>query len=188
MPKFCTSCGASVADVARFCNRCGTRFLPTQPTQSNQTAQFQSGSQPPPTYQAQPPSYQQAPTEYPPMYTAPPTAAGMPPNVAATLSYIMGFVTGIIFLVIDPYNKDRFVRFHAFQSIFLSVAIFAVTVVLNIFRLIMPWWLDFIPALLSNLISLAGVGVWIFAMIKAYHGERFKIPVIGDIAEQQADH
>jgi uncharacterized membrane protein len=64
----------------------------------------------------------------------------------------------------------------------------AMTIVLSIFRLILPWWLDFIPALLSNLISLAGVGLWIFAMIKAFHGERFKIPVIGEIAEQQADH
>jgi hypothetical protein len=53
-----------------------------------------------------------------------PQSAGMSPNVAGALTYLLGFVTGLIFLVMEPYNKDPFVRFHIFQSIFLSASFF----------------------------------------------------------------
>src|SRR5690242_13770261 len=61
--------------------------------------------------------------------TPPPGAQPMPSNVAALLTYLAGFITGIIFLVIEPYKNDRFVRFHAFQSIFFSIAYIVISAV-----------------------------------------------------------
>ncbi len=99
---------------------------------------------------------------------------GMEPNVAALLSYLLGVVTGVIFFLIEKENK--FVRFHAMQSI----VTFGSLIVLNVV-------LPFIPVLgwiLWPLISLAALILWIILMIKAYQGEYFKLPVIGDIAEK----
>jgi uncharacterized membrane protein len=108
----------------------------------------------------------------------------MSPNLAGTLSYLLGFITGILFLVLAPYNQDKFVRFHAFQSIFLSVAWFIVNVVLSmLIVMILPWG---VSTMLSMLLGLAFLGIWILMMVKAYQGERFKLPVIGDLAEKQA--
>ncbi|HEX2330469.1 MAG TPA: zinc-ribbon domain-containing protein [Candidatus Angelobacter sp.] len=103
----------------------------------------------------------------------------MSSNVAGLLCYILGFITGIIFLVIEPYKRDSFVRFHAFQSIFYSVACFIIRVAL---AAALPWsmW----PLL--GLVSLALFAGWVFLMFKAYNNERFKFPVIGDLAEKQA--
>lgn len=102
------------------------------------------------------------------------TSTGIQANVAALLSYLVGFVSGIIFLVIEKENK--FVRFHAMQSTITSGAIFVLQIVLS-----------FIPFLvmLSPLVGLAGLALWIILMIKAYQGETFKLPVIGDIAEKK---
>jgi uncharacterized membrane protein len=108
----------------------------------------------------------------------------MAPNVAATLSYILTFITGILFLVLAPYNQDRFVRFHAFQSIFFAVACFVINIAFTLLAVaILPWMLT---SMLSMLLTLAFLGIWILMMVKAYQGERFKLPVIGDLAEKQA--
>ena len=102
------------------------------------------------------------------------TSTGIQANVAALLSYLGGFVTGIVFLVIEKENK--FVRFHAMQSTIVSGSLFVLQIVLS-----------FIPFLvmLSPLVGLAGLALWIILMIKAYQGEMFKLPVIGDIAEKK---
>ena len=102
------------------------------------------------------------------------TSTGIQANVAALLSYLGGFVTGIVFLVIEKENK--FVRFHAMQSTIVSGSLFILQIVLS-----------FIPFLvmLSPLVGLAGLALWIILMIKAYQGEMFKLPVIGDIAEKK---
>jgi uncharacterized membrane protein len=182
MPKYCNSCGAAVVDVARFCNKCGTPFQPTQPSSSPQATAPPPSS---PGYQAPPSGYQH------PQYAAPQSAGGLQPNVAGLLCYVLGLVTGIIFLVLDPYNKDRFVRFHAFQSIFLSAAmfalIFAVSIMLGILYLMLPWGLYALLRLGLNLLQLGGFVLWIFSMFKAYNNEKWKIPVIGELAERQAE-
>jgi uncharacterized membrane protein len=177
MPRICTSCGASVADTARFCNKCGTPFQPTQPAPTQTTPHSGASG-----YQS-PPSYQQHPQ---PQYGAPSSASGLQPNVAGLLTYVFGFVTGIIFLALDPYNKDRFVRFHAFQSILLSVALIVLLMGLNIVYFILPWWLDWIVTLVQLVVQLGGFVLWIFSMFKAYNGEKLKLPIISDLAEQQA--
>lgn len=112
----------------------------------------------------------------------------MQPNVAGLLCYIAGLVTGILFLVLEPYNRNKFVRFHAFQSIFLHVAWIGLWIVTSILDAILPWGLGFIVTLLQLGLWLGGLALWIYSMIKAYNNEKFKVPVIGDIAEQQAEN
>jgi uncharacterized membrane protein len=105
------------------------------------------------------------------------------------LAYIT-IIPPILFLVIEPYNKNRFVRFHAFQSIFLHVA----AVVVWIAFIILSAVLAFIP-ILGHLVALLlwlalSVGilvVWVMLLIKANQGQMWKLPVIGDMAEKQAN-
>jgi uncharacterized membrane protein len=119
----------------------------------------------------------------PPGYPPPPVASsGLQENVAAALCYSLGFITGILFLVLEPYNKNRNIRFHAFQSIFMSV-FFAIVHYAVFFVGMASWGALF---LLSPLISLAFFILWLFMMYKAYNNERIMLPVIGDIAQKQA--
>jgi len=114
----------------------------------------------------------------------------MASNVAGLLAYILGFITGIIFLVIEPYKDDKFVRFHAFQSIFFNVAIIAFWIVWTILSTILGivsfGILGVVMVVLGLLIALAILGYWIFLMYKAYNNERYMIPYIGKLAAQQA--
>lgn len=109
---------------------------------------------------------------------AAPAAGGMADNVAGMLAYVT-FIPAIVFLAMAPYNRNSFIRFHAFQCIFFSVALFAIHLVLA-FIPVIGW-------LISMLVSLAALGLWIVMLIKAYQGQRFKLPVIGDMAEKQAN-
>ncbi len=110
----------------------------------------------------------------------------MSENLAGALCYIIGLFTGILFLVLAPYNQSKFVRFHAFQSIFFHVAWIAFWVALTIVSIAMPFALHMLVSLLSILIGLGGLCCWLFLMFKAYNNERFKLPVIGDLADKQA--
>jgi uncharacterized membrane protein len=111
---------------------------------------------------------------------AAPAAAGMADNVAGALCYLLGFITGIIFLVVQPYNARREVRFHAFQSIFLSVAWIVLWVVLGI---ALPSAAYFA---VSPLVSLAGLALWLYMMWKTYQNQKVVLPVIGEMAAKQA--
>lgn len=113
------------------------------------------------------------------------TAAGMSANLAGALCYLGGFVTAIIFLVLDPYRRNGFVRFHAFQSIFFSVAWIALYVALGILESLLPWTLFRVVATLSIFVSLALFCVALWLMYRAYNKERFKLPILGDLAEKQ---
>jgi len=101
------------------------------------------------------------------------TSTGLTANTAALISYLGGFITGIIFLVVEKENK--FVRFHALQSIFTFGAVFIIIQVFNVISFL---------AMLLPVVNLLGLGLWIILMVKAYQGEEFKLPVIGDIVEQ----
>lgn len=103
------------------------------------------------------------------------TALGIDGNLEGALCYVLGFVTGIIFLILEKDNK--FVKFHAIQSTIISLLLFVVIAVLGIIPL---FWL-IIP-----LIWIAELILWLLLMYKAYQGEVFKLPVIGDIAAKQA--
>ena len=103
------------------------------------------------------------------------TSTGIQANVAGLLCYLAGFVTGIIFYLIEKDNK--FVRFHAMQSCITFGAVF----VLQIFFVAMPIFIFLLPIL-----SIGSLILWIVLMVKAYQGEKFKLPIIGDVAEKKS--
>ncbi|HYM78576.1 MAG TPA: hypothetical protein VE377_21570 [Candidatus Dormibacteraeota bacterium] len=111
---------------------------------------------------------------------------GLPSNVAGALCYLAGLITGILFLVLEPYRRDRFVRFHAFQSVFFNVAWVVFYLALGMLQSLAPWKLWHLIATFSTIISLALFCVALSLMYRAYNNERFKLPVIGDLAEKQA--
>jgi len=101
----------------------------------------------------------------------------MEENVAAFLSYILGFITGIIFFVIE--KESKFVKFHAMQSILLSAFIFVITFILGVIPII-GWVILLILPLIIFIL-------WIILMIKAYKHEYFKLPILGDLAEKYSN-
>ena len=109
---------------------------------------------------------------------------GTPKNqVIAAATYLLGLVTGIIFLYLEPYDKDEFVRFHARQSIAFSVAWFAINIILGVFIAVLPFSLGRLIAGLQELINLGLAIAWIFLMYKAYIGERYRIPQLADLVD-----
>jgi len=98
------------------------------------------------------------------------SGTGLPRNTAAALSYGLGWLTGIVFLLIE---KDSFVRFHAMQSV----------ITFGILNLVI--FVPLVGWLLSPLIGIAGFVLWLVLIYKAYQGEEFKLPVIGELAEKQ---
>jgi uncharacterized membrane protein len=110
------------------------------------------------------------------------TSAGMTENVAGALCYLVGFITGIIFLVIAPYNQNKFIRFHAFQSIFLNVSWIAVWILVSFLAILTHG----IGILLYPLVGLGFFVLWLYMMFSAFNNKRVKLPIIGDLAEKQA--
>lgn len=120
--------------------------------------------------------------------TAPPvpqaSAGGMTDNVAGMLAYFT-IIPAIVFLVMEPYNKSRFVRFHAFQCLFFAVAWTALWIALSIVAHIPI--LGWLTILIWPLVGLAGLVIWIILILKANQGQMYKLPMIGDMAEKQAN-
>jgi len=104
----------------------------------------------------------------------------MADNVAATLCYVLGLITGILFLILAPYNRNPAIRFHAFQSIFLHVASIIAWVVLNMVFVMLHLWL------LAPLIGLAFLCLYVYMLVMTYQGKTIVLPVIGPLAQQQA--
>jgi uncharacterized membrane protein len=158
---FCPNCGSQAA--GGFCPNCGTQI---------------GGAGSGPTSSA---GYR--PTSPPPIMQAP----GLTDNVAGALCYLCGLITGIIFLVIAPYNRNKFVRFHAFQSIFAHIAVIILGIVLTVFVGIIATATHVWPLLsLYRLYYLAGIILWIYMMYTAYNNKKVKLPLVGDLAEKQA--
>ena len=158
---FCPSCGAPVE--GKFCAKCGTSV---------------AGGAAPPTGTPLPP-------------TPPPQASSaMAPNVAGALAYVLGLITGILFLVLEPYNRNREVRFHAFQSIFFNVAMIIIYIVLMIFGgvlgAIIPVLGHLLIGLVSMLLWLGSIVLWVVLIVRTYGGSKIILPVIGPLAEKQA--
>ena len=107
-------------------------------------------------------------------------------NVIAALCYLLGFVTGLIFLYLEPYNQDEFIRFHARQSIGFSVAWFAIGIVFGVFIAVLPHGLGALLNFLLTLIDIALAVFWVFLMYEAYSGERYRIPELADIVDSIA--
>lgn len=109
------------------------------------------------------------------METKSKTALGIDENIEGLLCYVLGFLTGILFLVLEKDNK--FVRFHAMQSIVTFLALFVISTVIG-FIPILGW-------IVSGLIGLVALILWLLLMFKAFKGERYKLPIAGDFAEKQ---
>jgi uncharacterized membrane protein len=150
----CTKCGAAVGDGAGFCPSCGS-------------AQAASGS----VQNAPPPVIQ--------------SASQMDEKVAGLLCYVLGWVTGLIFYFID---KRPYVRFHAAQSIVVFAGLQVISIVLGMFfgvSLLAGGLAGFsMGYALYGIVNLIGIILWILLMIKAYQGERFRVPIAADIADK----
>jgi uncharacterized membrane protein len=110
--------------------------------------------------------------------------SGLSENAAGGLAYIT-IIPAIIFLLVDPYNKSSYIRFHAWQCIFMAIAWFVIDVAVMIFGSFLSFF-RLLTFGLYPLISLAMLILWIMVLIKAFNGERFKLPIIGDLAAKQA--
>lgn len=116
------------------------------------------------------------------------TGSGLSPNAASGLSYILGFITGIVFMVIEP--RDSRVRFHAMQSILLSVGYIVIEIVLSILFAILDAIpgvkLIFIPLslIVFPLLGLAFFIIWLVTMLKAFTGSDLRLPVIAEYADK----
>jgi uncharacterized membrane protein len=116
-----------------------------------------------------------------------PTTTGLASNVAAALSYALGPLTGVLFLVLE--KENRFVRFHAVQSIAVGVVLIALSIVLSIATSV----LAFIPILGWIIALVAGLGfafatlvLWVMLMLRAFQGREWMVPIVGRYARQYA--
>ena len=100
----------------------------------------------------------------------------MDANIAATLSYLVGFVTGVIFLLVEKENK--FVRFHAMQSTILFAGIVAIDILLQLVPILGALVVIFVVIPASAIL-------WLLLMFKAYQGEEFRLPLVGDVAAER---
>lgn len=160
---FCTKCGAQFPDQSAFCPKCGAALA---------SGGAASGSPNP------------APAQSP--------TAGIAENVAGLLCYVLGpfaWITGIIFLIID---KRPFVKFHAAQSIVVFGGLQIIRMILGAVFGAGFFFGGFggyglgafgLIGLLFSLLWLLTLVLWILLMVKAYQGQRFKLPLAGDIAE-----
>jgi uncharacterized membrane protein len=111
-------------------------------------------------------------------------------NVVGALTYLAGLLTGIIFLVLDPYKSNSFVRFHAFQSIFFNVAWISLWIIWVILSAVLTpltagvFGLIAVPLML--IFTVAGFGIWIFLMVQAYQQKLFRLPIVGKFAAEHA--
>jgi uncharacterized membrane protein len=103
------------------------------------------------------------------------TALGIDENIEGLLCYVLGWITGIVFLVLEKENK--FVRFHAMQSLGTFLVLFIILVIIGM--------IPFIGWVISILISIFMLILWLFLMYKAFKGERYKLPIVGEFSEKQ---
>ena len=166
----CQSCGATLVGDTRFCQSCGSPAKPAAgapmlPVTNSGAVGVMSPSEE--------------------------TGSKiMDTNVVGALTYLAGLVTGLLFLVLDPYKSNSFVRFHAFQSIFFNVAwIVSWMIWMIISAVLTPLTagvFGLIAAPLILIFTIAGFGIWIFLMVQAYQQKLFGLPIIGKFAAEQA--
>jgi len=142
---FCSQCGAENPEGAKFCSKCGTEL--GAPTKPSEVA-------------AKPEAE---------------SSTGLSANVAGLLCYVAGWITGIVFVVLE--KKSIFVKFHAWQSI---MTFGVLTVAYLILR-----WIPFVGWILSIIIYILMAVLWIILIIQAGTGKMWKVPWAGDWAEKQ---
>jgi len=170
---FCANCGTAVNQGSTFCSGCGKPVG--------------VGPQPIPAAQSFGATGSMAVSTAPVSITSG-AATGLAPNLAGALAYILGFITGILFLVLEPYKRDRFVRFHAMQSILYSAfgIVFRIGWSILVSAVVdLSGWLSLALVPVGLVISLGLFLFWLFLMYQAYNNREFRIPIIGAIAAKQ---
>jgi uncharacterized membrane protein len=159
---FCSHCGSELQ--GRYCAKCGSPAP--------------GGTDPSPTPGPAPPPFPATPLSVP----------GLTDNVAAALCYLGLVLTGVLFLFLEPYNRNKTIRFHAFQSIFAWIGITIASVCVRVvFGSILDgphtyWLLD----LIWGAFDLSAIALWLVLMYRAYLGERWVAPVVGEMAQRFA--
>ena len=155
----CAKCGADLKDGATFCGSCGASVAGAAPA-----APASGGGAAPAAGSA--------------------SSGGMTSNVAGALAYFT-IIPAILFIVLEQFKQDKFVRFHAFQSLFFQLGIFVCWIPLMIVG-----WIPFIGWLILLLgmlvLGLGGFACWVFLVYKAYSNEKFELPFLGKLAAEQA--
>jgi uncharacterized membrane protein len=111
--------------------------------------------------------------------------SGLSDNAAAGIAYIT-IIPAVVFLIIEPFKRSPFVRFHAWQSIFFFVAWAVIDILVGLVQHIVPSTV-FLTLTALQLVALALFIVWLIVFIGAFGGKRIKLPLIGDLAERQAE-
>ena len=142
---FCSKCGTENPEGAKFCSKCGAGL-------GVAATPTEGGTKPE--------------TE---------SSTGLSANVAGLLCYVLGWVTGIVFIVLE--KKSIFVKFHAWQSIMTFGVLFVVSLILS--------WIPIIGWILGTLIGVLSFVLWIILIIQAGTGKMWKVPLAGDWAEKQ---
>ena len=112
----------------------------------------------------------------------------LPVTIVAALAYLT-FIPAIVFLILDPYNKNRVVRFHSVQCLAFWISGILAAIVLKLASLILfiiPVLGPLLVTLLDVVVALAAVVLWLVLVVKAFQGEMFKLPILGDLAEHYA--
>jgi len=174
---FCPKCAAENTEGNKYCQKCGAVIAADAPKPTGVCAKCG-------TKNAEGTKYCQNCGSM--LDTQAPKVAGsttsLEPNVAGLLCYVLGWITGLVFILIEKENK--FVRFHAMQSIVTFGAFCVLWIPFSILS-----QLDILRALFGVLYAITGIlafVLWIVLMVKAYQGERFKLPIAGDIAEKNS--
>jgi len=169
---FCPKCGVENTEGNKYCQKCGAALSVEAPRPTGVCAKCG-------TKNAEDTKYCQNCGSMLDVSKAAGSTTSLEPNVAGLLCYLAGWITGLIFILIEKENK--FVRFHAMQSIVTFGGLTVLWIVLSILSSIFwPFYFLGVP------IWILSVVLWIVLMVKAYQGERFKLPKIGDIAEKNS--
>ena len=174
---FCPKCAADNTEGNKYCQKCGSPLVVEAPKPTGVCAKCG-------TKNAEGTKYCQNCGSM--LDTQAAKVAGsttsLEPNVAGLLCYLVGWITGLVFILIEKENK--FVRFHAVQSI---VTFGALNVLIVVFGILDGLDVIGVPfRIFWTLTLVLGVVLWIVLMVKAYQGERYKLPIAGDIAEKNS--
>jgi uncharacterized membrane protein len=171
MPITCPQCHAEMPDNVAFCPGCGRRmWVP------GQDAKRPAASRP----------VIRTPAVPPVTVTAASVPSQFKDNLVAALAYIT-FIPAVVFVLIEPFKRNRFIRFHSFQSIFLTVATMVIAIALRILYSILTLVpvVGYLMAWLAVAVAVLGWGIlWLVLLVKALQGQSFRLPVIGSLAEK----
>lgn len=158
---FCPKCGTQNPDNAAFCSKCGNNLRAGAAPNMGPGPQPQMNMRPAPGVSQ---------------------GTGLQKNVAALLSYIFGWLSGLIFYFVET---DRFVRLHAMQSILISVPLTVIYLILALIPIsIYSWGLLTVFAIIRWIFFLGWLVLAVIALLKAYANQWYKLPIVGDMAEK----